>query len=101
VQTNTVKIKSLINQIGKILLKYVSILVLVLNYSFLFDKQNYITQTKSAEKLKISAYPFTFPGGEGGPRKRWMRGSVGDILYAPDKISSFKNIFPEKFTQPY
>ena len=31
---------------------------------------------------------LTFPGGEGGPRKRWMRGTDGAALFAPHRITS-------------
>ena len=33
---------------------------------------------------------YTFPGGEGGPRKWWMRGRDGDSLFAivPSEFST-------------
>ena len=55
--------------------------------------QNYMTEYYSLHKRNKIATYFTFPGGEGGPRKWWMRGSDGDTVLVPKVITSCVSIY--------
>ena len=50
--------------------------------------QNYMTECYSLYKRRQIAIRFTFPGGDGGPRKWWMRGRGGDTVLVQKAISS-------------
>ena len=50
--------------------------------------KNYISEWYSLYKRNETAIHFTFPGGEGGPQTRWMRGRDGGSLLAPNTATS-------------
>ena len=54
--------------------------------------QNYMTECYSLYKRNKIATYFTFPGGEGGPQTRWMRGRDGDTVLVPKVITSCVSI---------
>ena len=41
---------------------------------------------------EVRRHTFTFPGGEGGPRERWMRGRGGEIMFAQIQC---ERLFPQ------